>query len=72
MKMDEVYPGARPDDTAFIAFDPTLRFSAFHPIEGDETIGNERRIQLGEEEGLWQWAMTVSPWSALHFPDRRR
>jgi len=28
--------------------------------EGDETIGNLHRIQLGEAEGMWQWALTVS------------
>jgi hypothetical protein len=43
-----------------MAFDPAVRFPAFNPIEGHGTIGSVHRIQLGEEEGLWQWAITVS------------
>jgi hypothetical protein len=68
----DLYPDACLDDTAFMAFDPTVRFPTFQPTEGDETIGNVHCIKLGEEEGMWQRAMTVSPWSGLHFPDRRR
>jgi hypothetical protein len=37
-----------------------VREPHFHPIQGDETIGNVRLIPFGPERDLWQWSMTVS------------
>src|SRR3954469_1965545 len=60
MKTTDVYPNARYDETAFMAFDPEVRFPAFHMAEGDETIGNVHQIKGGLQTGLWQWSMTVA------------
>src|SRR3954453_4385237 len=59
MKTADVYPNARYDETAFMAFDPGVRFPAFHMEEGDETIGNVHQIEGGPRAGLWQWSTTV-------------
>lgn len=60
MKTADVFPDARygPDD--FMAFDDAVRFPRFHMVEGDETIGNVRRIEHGPQAGLWQWSMSVA------------
>ena len=60
MKTADVYPDGRYDETAFMAFDPEVRFPAFHMEEGDETIGNVHQIKGGPQAGSWQWSMTVS------------
>ncbi len=60
MRTNEVYPDGGYGPDAFMAFDPDVRFPAFHPTVGDETIGNVHQIEGGPQSGLWQWSMTVS------------
>ena len=60
MRTREVYPDGGYGPDSFMAFDPNVRFPAFHETAGDETIGNVHRIEGGAQAGQWQWAMTVS------------
>jgi hypothetical protein len=60
MKTADVYPDGRYDETAFMAFDPEVRFPAFYMEEEDETIDNVHQITGGPRAGLWQWSMTVA------------
>jgi hypothetical protein len=59
-KTADVYPDGGHEDTDFMAFDPDVRFPAFHPTEGDEPIGRVRLYTSGPQGGLWQWSLTVS------------
>src|SRR4051812_38243658 len=60
MRTADVYPDSRWHEPAFMAFDPDVRFPAFHRTDGDETIGNVHLIVGGSQGGQWHWSMTVS------------
>jgi len=60
MKTADVYPDGGYDDTAFMAFDPEVRFPRTFPLAGDEPIGNVRLIRGGPQDGHWRWSMTVA------------
>jgi hypothetical protein len=51
-KTSGIYPNGRYDYTYWTAFDPDVRFPAFHPETGDEPIGNVHREQGGLKAGL--------------------
>jgi len=47
MKTADVYPNARYDETAFMAFDPEVRFPAFHMVRGTRPSATSTRSKAG-------------------------